>query len=661
MQGLLNDQNNVAIPGLMLGDYPERDEHSGRRHRSYERLLQRVRGDFGSRVFNVLEQSLPLRQLSAADFATHREAIRERFAREGFTATAIDFACAYAVEGARRVLDKTPYDCQIFAALAMLDQHLVEMATGEGKSLATALAAAVAALAGTPVHVLTANDYLVVRDAEEFAPLYTLLGLSVAAVTAEQTPDARRLAYRQAIVCVTAREVAFDYLRDRLQHGCGLPALQRRALALADNQIPPPFLRGLCMALVDEADSVLIDEAQMPLILSRGNDNIAQRAFLWQAFSLSGRLLAVEDFIPIPSERRVMLTDAGRQSIERLAARLSPVWKNRQHREETIVMALVARHVFNRDRDYVVADGKIHIIDPISGRIALGRKWGQGLHALVALKEGCKMEADTETLAQITFQRFFRRYLRMGGMSGTLHEARLELAEIYGLPIVEVAPRLPNQRRRLSTRFFADDRQRWQAVVSRVLHTSGEGRPMLIGTDSVADSQELSTWLQQAHVEHVVLNANNDQAEADIIAAAGRAGAVTVSTNMAGRGTDIHPDAAALKAGGLHVLSCQHNPSQRLDRQLAGRAGRQGQPGSSESWISLSSTRFTASAWSRRVAALCRYFVFDGEVRLPSWLLQLFLTVGQHADEVRQARKRRLMLLHDIELERGLTFCDRQK
>jgi preprotein translocase subunit SecA len=649
----------IAAPGLMFGDYPERIEPAvdGRPQRGKERLCSGSYGTFKSRAERVRERAEILRVATPADFAAQRSAVCEQFAREGFSVAAIDTGCAYAVEGARHALGKDPYDCQIVAALAMLDQNLVEMATGEGKSLAMALAAAVAGLAGIPVHVLTANDYLVVRDATEFAPLFALMGLNVAAVTAEQSADARRNAYGHRIVYVCAREVAFDYLRDRLQHGCGMHALQRHAIALAEGASTKPLLRGLCMALIDEADNILIDEAQMPLVLSRSTDNSAQRAFLWQAFMLSGELREPEDFTHLRGERRILLTDRGRDKIDRLAARLAPMWRNRAHREDIIVTALTARHAFSRNRDYVVADGKIQIIDAVSGRIASGRKWGRGLHGLVSLKEGCALEADLETLTQITFQRFFRRYLQLGGMSGTLAEARRELADVYGLAIVPIPPRLPSRRQRWATRFFVDDRERWRAVVGRVRELRAQGRPVLVGTDSVADSHELSVWLTQAGIGHVVLNANNDRAEAEIVARAGCSGTVTVSTNMAGRGTDIHPDDRALQAGGLHVLSCQHNASRRHDRQLAGRAGRQGQPGTGESWISLDSPRFTADGRRRGFAALCRRFAKSGEVRLPTWLLHWILTDGQRAEEARQLHKRRLMLRHDITFELDLTFC----
>jgi preprotein translocase subunit SecA len=587
----------------------------------------------------------------------HRQTVREQLAAEGLSPAAVETASAHVVETARRVLGKMAYDSQMCAMLAILDNRLVEMATGEGKSLAAALAAAVGALAGIPVHVLTANDYLVQRDALQFQPLYEALGLAVATVVAGDTAAKRRIAYRQPVVYVTAQELAFDYLRDRLMHGAGRPELERRASALANPAGQRPLLRGLCMAIVDEADSILIDEAQMPLVLSATSDAAPQRAYLWQAYALSGRLHEGEHWFCVPLQRRITLTDAGREHIEALAAALQPVWKNRAHREDTIVAALAARHVFERDRDYLVTDGEIRIVDAVSGRVAEGRKWSRGLHALVAIKEGCRIDPDPETLAQITFQRFFRRYVRFGGMSGTLREARAELATIYGVDVVPVALHRPCRRQQWPTRCYADDTQRWRAVVARARELCAAGRPVLIGTDSVADAQALSARLEEAGIEHAVLDARHDLAEARVIAAAGQGARVTVSTNMAGRGTDIHVDPQALKAGGLHVLSCQLNASSRLDRQLAGRAGRQGQPGSSEVFLSLQSSRFQADGWGRGLARLCRACLHGGRVALPGALLQTLLRHLQRIDGRRLARRRRVLCRQDAEMERSLSFC----
>lgn len=684
----------APTPGLRWGDYPERD---GRVDPPPRGLVDAL--PFGALLGTVLAapfalpfiapltapfasaialrryrgplaeaqaHALSYRALSAPDFAAAREDVRARLAAEGLAHAALAQALGYASEAARRALGLAAYECQLLAALVMLDNRLAEMATGEGKSLAAALTAGVGALAGMPVHVLTANDYLVARDARSFEPFYSALGLDVATVLAPDPPERRRSAYAQPVVYVTASQLAFDYLRDRLFHGTGQPALQRRVHALAAPDAERPLLRGLCMAVIDEADNILIDEAQTPLVLSRESTDPAQRAFLWQAYALSGRLDEGTHFERLGGEGRIVLTEPGRARVAALSAQLQPVWKNTLHREETIVAALTARHVFVRDRDYVLvtaeapgeAQGKteLRIVDAVSGRIAEGRQWARGLHALVAIKEACRVEPELETLAQITYQRFFRRYHRCGGMSGSLREARGELSALYGLTLVTVPLRFPSRRIELPARCFVDDSARWPAVVERARALRTQRRPVLIGTGSVAESLALSRHFTQAGLRHAVLNAGDAAGESQIVALAGRAGAITLSTNMAGRGTDIDLDAQALVAGGLHVISCQHNASRRHDRQLAGRAARQGQAGSSETWTTLASPQFTLTAISRWSTRLCRGFVRDGEVRLPGRWLGALLRLTQRAQEAQLERRRRALFRRDADSERGLSF-----
>ncbi len=666
----LRDASALPFPGIRWGDYPERaePEDGGARPRPHRRSPSAAELD--RRLARVRAHCADWRTLGDAGFQTHRHDLLLAIARHGLAAEQADFCCAFAVEAARRALGQRAYDGQVIAALHMLDNRLVEMATGEGKSLAVALAAAMGGLAGIPVHVMTANDYLVQRDAQTFGPMYQLLGLGVAAVVAGQPAPERRMAYTQAIVYVTAKELAFDYLRDRLSHG-GAPSLlvQRVSeFAVGGPGAAPPrrLLRGLCMAIVDEADSILIDEAQTPLVLSREVSDPAARAFLWQAWALSGQLEAGRDFTLLPTEGRALLSQAGRERVAELAAALQPVWKNAHHRDDTIATALTARHVLARDIDYVVSppdarqrSGEIAIVDPTTGRIAEGRKWASGLHALVAIKEGCRADADLETLARITFQRFFSRYHRLGGMSGTLREACAELAAVYGLDIVPVAPRLPSQREQWATRVFATHRARWEAVVARTRTLVEHGRPVLIGTDSVADSIALAALLRRAGIEPALLHAAAHRDEAELIARAGRTGQVTVSTHMAGRGTDISPDGRALRAGGLHVIVCQHNGSRRLDRQLAGRAGRQGQPGSAELWLSLESPGWRGDPIGRSVARLARKFVRDGEVRWPAGLTGALFSLQQRWTQARQADRRAHLLREDRALDRHLPIGPR--
>lgn len=657
------------VPGLLWGEYPERPEPA-----DASLALRSRRPGLGmapslsawqrrARAVQALAKTWDA--LNEADFDALRSALQARLAHEGLSPAAVDAACACVVQAAWRALSRRAFDQQVIAALCMLDNRLVELATGEGKSLATALAAALAALAGIPVHVLTANDYLVERDAQAFRPLFVLLGLDVATVVAGQPPAARVQAYQHPIVYATARELAFDYLRDRLRHGGSTAAIAQRLRAQA---LPPerrPLLRGLCFAIIDEADSVLIDDATMPLILSRSVRDPVARAFLWQAWGLSGRLLAGEHFQATPGTRRAWLTEAGRQELQRVAQSLPAVWKNTRHREETVESALTMRHLLHRDRDYLVSEGvdgeppRIELIDAVTGRLAQGRRWSGGLHVLAAFKEGLIPEDEAETVSRITFQRFFRRYHRLAGMSGTLMEARAELGSLYGLEIVRVPSRLPLQRTTWPTRCFATDVQRWLAVVERAASLSAQGRPVLIGTDSVEASQQLSEALQKAGVDHVVLNARHDVVEASIVARAGEAGRVTVSTNMAGRGTDIVLSPVALAAGGLHVLCCQHNHSARHDRQLQGRSARQGEPGSCETWISVESVARAGHRLPGAVLAMVTKMSPGGDQSssLAGSMLDTVMKLHQYAADGHLSRQRKALFKADSVLERQLAFC----
>ncbi len=652
----------LPIPGIFWGDYPERAEPLDPAAPVRRRVnAGRLPGNavWQRRVAGIRARVQVLQGLGDAAFRALLPDLQARLAHDRLAPAAVDAACAHVVEAARRALDRVAFDGQVVAALCMMDNCLVEMATGEGKSLATALAAAIAALGGIPVHVITANDYLVARDAHSFQPLFELLGLEAAAVVSGQETELRQAAYQHPIVYATARELAFDYLRDRLRHGSG-PALVRRLRMQAQPARNRPLLRGLCMAIIDEADSVLIDDAQMPLVLSREVRDPTAYAFLWQAWMLSERFTAGLHFLELPAAQRVVLTDAGRQELARLAERLPPVWKNTLHREDTVQSALAMRHCLRRDRDYLVIapagaqPARIALIDSVTGRIAEGRKWSAGLHALAALKEGLQPEGELQTLASITFQRFFRRYHRLGGMSGTLVEVRRELRRMYGLEIVKLPARRPLRRVRWPTLAFEDDARRWESAARRVAALSAQGRPVLVGTDSVEASQRLSACLRAAGIAHTVLNARHDAEEAAIVAQAGQAGRVTVSTNMAGRGTDILLTPQALAAGGLHVLCCQRNLSRRHDRQLAGRAGRQGEPGSVETWLSpLPST----GAQRGRLAAGLTALRQRSLPRCASTLLDVMLWLLQYNHEMRRSHQRQVLFQRDCELEQSLSFC----
>ncbi len=580
--------------------------------------------------------------------------LRAQLRRSGLKGDAAGYALAVVAEFAQRRLGMTPYPTQLLAAWLMLEGRFAEMATGEGKTLAAGLGAAAAALAGVPVHLLTANDYLVQRDREKMLPLFDALGLSSACVLPSMARAEREAAYRCDIVYLTARELAFDYLRDHLLlSGVRDPRLLR-ALEIAHGQpgqestdfgvlsamfdvstraasldviaaplpvpvsapstplamqSPAPVLPGLCLALIDEADSILLDEATVPLILAAAAD-ATQTASFERAMEIARTLRRGRDYAIDSAQRRAELHDDGRAAVTTAVKALhgdKGMLRPARRAHELVAAALSACHALQRDRDYTVQDGKLQLIDEVTGRIADGRQWTGPLQAMVELKEGLVPSPGTRVSAQITYQRFFPRYLRVGGMSGTLAEARRELRVLYDGDVQRVPLAKADRRLWLGEQLFADTPARDAALVERVRRMVALGRPVLVGTDSVAASNRLSASLRAAGIDNQLLNATQDAHEAERIARAGCAGVVTVATNIAGRGTDIVLDAAARAAGGLHVVATMRNRSRRIDRQLIGRAARHGDPGSAERLLSLDDTLFAEhlpALW-RRFAQRC--------------------------------------------------------
>ncbi len=515
--------------------------------------------------------------------------LRRQLRRDGFADDAL-VARAFAVvrRASRVLLGKAHFGTQIQGAWVLLHGNVAEMNTGEGKSLMATLAAATAALAGMKVHVVTVNDYLAGRDRDEFGPLFAALGLSCAFVGEAATPDEKAAAYPADIVYCSNKTIVFDYLRDRLALTDRMQPL-RLALDAMLGQRRRQLLHGLQFAIVDEADSVFVDEARTPLIISAARPSVEAETFYREAIARAGQLVAGDDFTLEPLQHQASLTEAGRRRLPQLAGAgaESPVWRSALRTEEACVLALQALHAFRRDIHYIVRDGKVMIVDENTGRVMPDRSWERGLQQLIEVKEGVAVSPEKETLGRISYQMFFRRYLRLAGMTGTCREVRGEMASVYGLGVVRIPPYRPSRRLRLPARLFASSEARWQAVVDSVVRHSRQGRPVLVGTRSIAASERLSERLQAAGVAHQVLNAKQDEQEAGCVAHAGEAGQVTIATNMAGRGTDIKLDDAVRAAGGLHVILTELHDASRVDRQLAGRCARMGDPGSWEEILSL--------------------------------------------------------------------------
>ena len=536
-----------------------------------------------------------VRALTPAERRRDLDGLRTTLRLSGHDAETLDTSLAHAAVAAESVLGLTPRENQIIASHALSRGRFVEMPTGEGKTLAVAMAAIVAALDGTPVHILTANDYLAARDASFLQPLYAALGLSSACSLPTMSDDERRAAYASDIVHVTGKQVAFDWMRDARASGSDAQRLEARLgiltsppLGPSPTPAPAPMLRGLCFAVVDEADSLLIDEARTPLVLAAERaESSTLDAELVVALGLAEQLVDGADFCIDRQRRLIELRSEGEQALENLATRMPGTWQSARFRDERVRQALTALHLFHRDRDYIVRDDTLQLVDEQSGRTLPDRRLPHGLHRLLELKEHSRTTAECDVVASMPFQRFFSRYVSLSGTSGTLEEVSAELTRHYGAALLRVTPERPSQRCELTPKVVANRATQLDVLVAELRLCRLLGRPVLVGTRSVEQSSGVAATLAAYGLPHRVLSASQDSEEAAIVATAGEAGQLTVATNMAGRGTDIPLGDGVAERGGLHVISLAFNDARRIDRQLAGRAARQGQPGSYRHIVSL--------------------------------------------------------------------------
>ncbi|QFZ17675.1 accessory Sec system translocase SecA2 [Saccharothrix syringae] len=520
----------------------------------------------------VNERAERVKQLSDEELTAAAAELR---GRSEFGRPELVEVCALGREAADRALGLRPFDVQVLGALGLLEGHVVEMATGEGKTLSGAIAAAGFALRGDRVHVVSVNDYLAQRDAEWMGPLYELLGVSVGWINQSSKPEERRAAYQAEVTYAPVSEIGFDVLRDRL------------VTDVADLIVPEPRV-----ALVDEADSVLVDEARVPLVLAGSTAGPAVDPAL---ADLVKRLRRDLHFEIDDEERNVYLTGAGSELVERALGGIDLY--SDEHVSTTLSKVNVALHaqvLLHRDVDYIVRDGKVHLINDTRGRIAKLQRWPDGLQAAVEAKENVATTDAGEVLDSITVQALLSRYPTVCGMTGTAVAVAEQLRDFYKLEVLVIPPNVPTVREDEAPRLYATLEQKEAAIVKEIEEVHATGRPILVGTLDVAESERLSRKLAEAGLECVVLNAKNDAEEAAIIADAGSFERITVSTQMAGRGTDIRlgghesTDRERIaELGGLYVIGTGRHSSSRLDDQLRGRAGRQGDPGGSVFFSSL--------------------------------------------------------------------------
>jgi preprotein translocase subunit SecA len=527
--------------------------------------------------------------LSEQALRKHIHEFREHFRRSPEdTGKVLPEALAAIREAAFRMTGLRPFKVQIVGALALHKGYLAEMATGEGKTLTAALAAILAGWTGRPCHIITVNDYLAKRDAEWFEKFYEFCGVSVGYVVSIMHPQDRAAAYSKDVTYTTSKEVVADFLRDRLK----LADTQHPTRRVLRRHLTPYrgdegiVMRGLHTAIIDEADSVLIDEAVTPLIISSPTDNNLLHQVYKVVWKIANALNVDEHYKVDLRYKEVSLTSRGKAYVESQVHVLPNRWRGATRPVELVEQALTAREFFKRGKQYVVQQNKVIIVDEFTGRMMPNRKWRHGLHQAIEAKEGVPLSPVDQTLARLSFQRYFRLYRNLSGMTGTAREARAELWNTYHLPVIRIPTNKPVIRKEPPHKVFPSLETKMDAILAEVEACHHAGRPVLVGTRNVATSQALAKRLHAEGFKINLLNALNDRQEAKIITRAGEPGAITIATNMAGRGTDISLGEGVPQLGGLHVIASERHEAGRVDRQLFGRSGRQGDPGSAIAFFS---------------------------------------------------------------------------
>jgi len=619
--------------------------------RRLRRIVERV---------NALEPEVE--RLTADELAATKTRFSERLAAGEKREDLLPEVFARVREAAKRTLHQRHFDVQLMGGLSLDKGHIAEMKTGEGKTLVASLALFMNALDGKGSHLVTTNDYLAKTGAGWMAPIYQALGASVAYIAHEKSAIydplveleavdwrhrhwrdvSRTEAYRADITYGQNSEFGFDYLRDNM------------VMDIADQ-----VQRGLNYAIVDEADSILIDEARTPLIISSPAEDASETYYTFAR--VAAQLQAEQDYVVEEKHRAVALTEEGIARAERLL-RVKNLYEGDVTAVHYLDNAVKAKALYHKDKEYVVKDGEVVIVDEFTGRLMPGRRWSDGLHQAVEAKEGMKIQRETRTFATITIQNYFRMYNKLAGMTGTAATEAEELFKVYKLEVTQVPTNKPMVRRDLPDLVYKTEQGKWDAVVQEVKERNVKGQPVLIGTTSVEKSEQLSGWLDRHGIKHEVLNAKNHEREALIIEKAGQPGAVTLSTNMAGRGVDIVLGQGVVDMGGLHVIGTERHEARRIDNQLRGRSGRQGDPGSSRFYSSLEDELIRIFA-SERVAGLMGRLGFDDSAPIESGMVTGAITQAQIKVEGRNfdVRKRALEFDDVLNNQRTVIYGQRRK
>ncbi len=543
------------------------------------------------------------------------------------------FPEAFAVvrEVAKRVTKMRPFDVQLIGGIILHQGKIAEMATGEGKTLVATMPAYLNALSGNSVHIVTVNDYLAKRDRYWMGGIYESLGLKVGLIQHDMRIDERKKAYEADITYGTNNEFGFDYLRDNM------------AVRLED-----VVQRGYDFAIVDEVDSILIDEARTPLIISGPSDESTK--IYQQVNRIATRLQGEIDYKMYEKEKTVALTEVGVSRIEGLLQIKNLYDEKNMNVQHHIIQALKSQRLFKRDVDYIVKNGEVIIVDEFTGRLMFGRRYSDGLHQAIEAKEGVVIARENQTLATITFQNYFRLYKKLSGMTGTAKTEEEEFIHIYNLPVVVIPPNKKLIRNNYADVIYRTEREKFKAVIKEIVEVHKMGRPILVGTVSIDKSETLSRLLKKENIGHNVLNAKNHEREAEIIAQAGQGRNVTISTNMAGRGTDIVLGEGIAKLGGLHVVGTERHESRRIDNQLRGRSGRQGDPGSSRFFLSLEDDLMRLFG-SDRISGIMEKLGMEEDIPIEHPLVTRSIESAQKKVEGRNFEIRKQLLDFDNEME----------
>ena len=594
-----------------------------------DRELKRISEAFLGPI-NSLEPSME--KLSDSDLSRKTEEFKDRLANSETLDDILVDAFAVAREAGRRVLNMRHYDVQLIGGVVLHEGKIAEMATGEGKTLVATLPAYLNALAGGGVHIITVNDYLARRDSEWMGPLYELLGLTIGNIQHDMPDDDRRVAYGADITFGTNNEFGFDYLRDNMKFQ-------------SEDMVQPTHN----FAIVDEVDSILIDESRTPLSISGPAEQSTE--LYYKVDRLIPALKLERDYEVDEKNRSAALTEEGVSHLEKLLGVDNLYDASHMDLVHHCQQAVKAHALFKRDRDYLLKDGEVVIVDEFTGRMMPGRRWSDGLHQAVEAKEGVKIAQENQTLATITFQNFFRMYDKLAGMTGTAITEAPEFHKIYDLDVLEIPTNKPLIRDELPDVIFRTESEKWKAAVEEITEQNETGRPVLVGTTSIEKSEKISKMLGKRGVKHVVLNAKHHEREAEIVALAGQQGAVTIATNMAGRGTDIVLGDGVKELGGLHVLGTERHEARRIDNQLRGRTGRQGDAGSSQFILSLEDDLMRIFGMDRLQGLMARLGM-EENVPIEDRMVTKALERAQRQVEGRNFETRKHLLEYDDVMEK---------